>query len=120
MFGCDETLRRKTKKLVDISFSLPWSSGHDFRLSLTLRSAGDRGSIPRGRVSFLLLLLFPNALTYISDIVYIFLISAFNCFETGGTGYMLDIPYFLSHRKESTMFLTIAITQRKQCTKLGL
>ena len=33
---------------------LPWSSGHDFRLSLTLRSAGDRGSIPRGRVSFFL------------------------------------------------------------------
>ena len=33
---------------------LPWSSGHDFRLSLTPRSAGDRGSIPRGRVSFCL------------------------------------------------------------------
>ena len=32
---------------------LPWSSGHDFRLSLTPISAGDRGSIPRGRVSFL-------------------------------------------------------------------
>ncbi|KAJ5709054.1 hypothetical protein N7493_010388, partial [Penicillium malachiteum] len=31
---------------------LPWSSGHDFRLSLTPISAGDRGSIPRGRVSF--------------------------------------------------------------------
>ncbi|KAJ5999373.1 hypothetical protein N7451_007183, partial [Penicillium sp. IBT 35674x] len=29
---------------------LPWSSGHDFRLSLTPISAGDRGSIPRGRV----------------------------------------------------------------------
>jgi len=34
---------------------LPWSSGHDFRLSLTPISAGDRGSIPRGRVSFLFL-----------------------------------------------------------------
>ncbi|KAJ5241547.1 uncharacterized protein N7469_003138 [Penicillium citrinum] len=33
---------------------LPWSSGHDFRLSLTPISAGDRGSIPRGRVSFCL------------------------------------------------------------------
>jgi len=31
---------------------LPWSSGHDFRLSLTPISAGDRGSIPRGRVLF--------------------------------------------------------------------
>ncbi|KAJ5698905.1 hypothetical protein N7462_000910, partial [Penicillium macrosclerotiorum] len=31
---------------------LPWSSGHDFRLSLTPISAGDRGSIPRGRVFF--------------------------------------------------------------------
>ena len=33
---------------------LPWSSGHDFRLSLPLISAGDRGSIPRGRDFFLL------------------------------------------------------------------
>lgn len=34
---------------------LPWSSGHDFRLSLTLISAGDRGSIPRGRDFFFFL-----------------------------------------------------------------
>jgi len=39
---------------------LPWSSGHDFRLSLTLRSAGDRGSIPRGRVFFGLFYYFPQ------------------------------------------------------------
>jgi hypothetical protein len=32
---------------------LPWSSGDDFRLSLTPISAGDRGSIPRGRDFFL-------------------------------------------------------------------
>ena len=31
---------------------LPWSSGHDFRLSLKPSSAGDRGSIPRGRDFF--------------------------------------------------------------------
>ena len=31
---------------------LPWSSGDDFRLSLTPISAGDRGSIPRGRDFF--------------------------------------------------------------------
>ncbi|KAJ5972901.1 uncharacterized protein N7479_002819, partial [Penicillium vulpinum] len=32
---------------------LPWSSGDDFRLSLIPISAGDRGSIPRGRDFFL-------------------------------------------------------------------
>ncbi|KAJ5173732.1 uncharacterized protein N7500_001663 [Penicillium coprophilum] len=35
---------------------LPWSSGDDFRLSLKPISAGDRGSIPRGRDFFLNLL----------------------------------------------------------------
>ena len=33
---------------------LPWSSGDDFRLSLKPISAGDRGSIPRGRDFFLI------------------------------------------------------------------
>ncbi|KAJ9487804.1 hypothetical protein VN97_g5505 [Penicillium thymicola] len=37
---------------------LPWSSGDDFRLSLTPISAGDRGSIPRGRDFFLHFILF--------------------------------------------------------------
>ncbi|KUM57209.1 hypothetical protein ACN42_g9982 [Penicillium freii] len=37
---------------------LPWSSGDDFRLSLKPISAGDRGSIPRGRDFFLHLILF--------------------------------------------------------------
>ena len=39
-------------RAVTRSFNLPWSSGDDFRLSLKPISAGDRGSIPRGRVSF--------------------------------------------------------------------
>ncbi|KAJ5373776.1 hypothetical protein N7517_005782 [Penicillium concentricum] len=35
---------------------LPWSSGDDFRLSLIPISAGDRGSIPRGRDFFFFLI----------------------------------------------------------------
>ncbi|KAJ9480472.1 hypothetical protein VN97_g13096 [Penicillium thymicola] len=37
---------------------LPWSSGDDFRLSLIPISAGDRGSIPRGRDFFFALFFF--------------------------------------------------------------
>src|SRR3954451_25248220 len=46
-------INQPSGRAVTRSFNLPWSSGDDFRLSLKLISAGDRGSIPRGRVSFL-------------------------------------------------------------------
>ena len=51
---------------------LPWSSGHDFRLSLTLISAGDRGSIPRGRVLFCVLFLHSFTI-YLYHLVFIIL-----------------------------------------------
>ncbi|KAJ5822671.1 hypothetical protein N7447_005011 [Penicillium robsamsonii] len=43
---------------------LPWSSGDDFRLSLIPISAGDRGSIPRGRDIFLHFVSLSVDLTY--------------------------------------------------------
>ncbi|KAJ5302356.1 hypothetical protein N7508_007219 [Penicillium antarcticum] len=42
-------INQPSGRAVTRSFNLPWSSGDDFRLSLTPISAGDRGSIPRGR-----------------------------------------------------------------------
>ncbi|KAJ5767042.1 uncharacterized protein N7511_004658 [Penicillium nucicola] len=50
------SINQPSGRAVTRSFNLPWSSGDDFRLSLIPISAGDRGSIPRGRDSFLRLL----------------------------------------------------------------
>ncbi|KAJ5757348.1 uncharacterized protein N7511_006042 [Penicillium nucicola] len=47
-------INQPSGRAVTRSFNLPWSSGDDFRLSLIPISAGDRGSIPRGRACFLL------------------------------------------------------------------
>ena len=46
------SINQPSGRAVTQSSYLPWSSGDDFRLSLTPISAGDRGSIPRGRDFF--------------------------------------------------------------------
>ncbi|KAF2116678.1 hypothetical protein BDV96DRAFT_572634 [Lophiotrema nucula] len=50
-----------------VQYNLPWSSGHDFRLSSFVRSAGDRGSIPRGRVAFRCILFAPRDGIFLYD-----------------------------------------------------
>ncbi|KAJ9489013.1 hypothetical protein VN97_g4257 [Penicillium thymicola] len=47
------TINQPSGRAVTRPSHLPWSSGDDFRLSLIPISAGDRGSIPRGRDFFL-------------------------------------------------------------------
>lgn len=61
----EHSINQPSGRAVTRSFNLPWSSGDDFRLSLKPISAGDRGSIPRGRVSFfnLQFLFAPTVLT---------------------------------------------------------
>ncbi|KAJ5561364.1 hypothetical protein N7461_000125 [Penicillium sp. DV-2018c] len=46
------SINQPSGRAVTQSSYLPWSSGDDFRLSLKPISAGDRGSIPRGRDFF--------------------------------------------------------------------
>ncbi|KAJ5490188.1 hypothetical protein N7453_011013 [Penicillium expansum] len=52
------SINQPSGRAVTRSSHLPWSSGDDFRLSLIPISAGDRGSIPRGRDFFFALFFF--------------------------------------------------------------
>ncbi|KAJ6150315.1 hypothetical protein N7471_001514 [Penicillium samsonianum] len=54
------TINQPSGRAVTQPSHLPWSSGDDFRLSLIPISAGDRGSIPRGRDLFFALAGWPN------------------------------------------------------------
>jgi hypothetical protein len=50
--SADIDINQPSGRAVTRPYHLPWSSGDDFRLSLKPISAGDRGSIPRGRDFF--------------------------------------------------------------------